>query len=167
MAAYVAGAFGTQVQAAELADAERTFLIAESEGATVGYAQLRRGVPPRCVAGMRTIEIVRLYADAHWIGRGAGSALMSASLDLAIAECRDTVWLAVWEENDRAITFYRRWGFGPVGVATFRLGGDVQHDLVMARPVGVVRRGPLACLSYNLSSHARSRTGSRAAGQAL
>ena len=137
MAAYVAGAFGPEVQAAELADATRTFLIAESEGAPAGYVQLRRGVPPRCVAGTRIIEIVRLYADAHWIGRGVGAALMGASLDLAGAEDRDTAWLDVWEDNDRAIAFYRKWGFDAVGVATFQLGGDVQHDLVMARRLGV------------------------------
>ena len=104
MVAYVAGAFGTQMQAAELADEERTFLIAESEGTTAGYLQLRRGAPPLCVAGTRTMEIVRLYADAPWIGQGVGAALMGASLDLAGAESRDTAWLAVWEDNDRAIT---------------------------------------------------------------
>lgn len=133
MAAYLTGAFGPDVQAAEIGDSARTFLIAEVDGETAGYAQLKRGAAPRCVVASRPIEIVRFYADAHWIGRGVGAALMQAGLRLATDEGRDVVWLDVWEHNDRAIAFYRRWGFAPVGAATFAIGDDVQSDLVMAR----------------------------------
>lgn len=135
MDAYLAEAFGPGVQAGELADPERTFLIAEDEGAVAGYAQLRRGTAPACVPGRLPIEIVRFYSDAPWIGRGVGAALMQASLDLAASECRDTVWLDVWDRNHRAIAFYRKWGFAPVGNATFRIGDDVQSDLIMSRAV--------------------------------
>jgi len=45
------------------------------------------------------------------------------------------LWLDVWERNSRAIAFYRKWGFVKVGTQDFRLGEDVQHDLLMARDV--------------------------------
>ena len=48
----------------------------------------------------------------------------------------DVLWLAVWERNERAIGFYRRFGFETCGALEFRLGHDVQSDLLMARPVG-------------------------------
>jgi ribosomal protein S18 acetylase RimI-like enzyme len=146
MAAYIAGAFGPRVQADELADPARTFLIAEADGETAGYVQLKRGESPECVAASRPIEIVRFYADAHWIGRGVGAALMRASLRLAGDEGRDVVWLDVWEENDRAIAFYRKWGFAPVGTARFRIGDDLQNDLVMSRRVDAVAPGPVVPL---------------------
>ena len=138
MAAYLAGAFGPEVQAAELADPRRTFLIAEIGGAIVGYVQLKRGAHPACVVAVSPLEIVRLYADEPWIGQGVGAALMRESLGLATGEGRDTVWLDVWEENARAIAFYQKWGFEPVGAATFALGDDLQHDVVMARSVPAV-----------------------------
>jgi ribosomal protein S18 acetylase RimI-like enzyme len=47
-------------------------------------------------------------------------------------EC-DLVWLAVWERNPRAIRFYEKHGFHPLGQKEFWLGTDLQHDFVMAR----------------------------------
>jgi ribosomal protein S18 acetylase RimI-like enzyme len=136
MAAYLAAAFGPDVQAAELAEPDTTFLVAEANGAVVGYARLRRGAAPSCIPGTDRIEIVRLYADRPWLGQGVGRALMGASLDIAVEERCETVWLDVWERNRRAIEFYERWGFEPVGSQDFVLGCDVQHDLLMARRVG-------------------------------
>lgn len=37
--------------------------------------------------------------------------------------------------NPRAIALYERRGFADLGDKEFRLGDDVQRDLVMARPV--------------------------------
>ncbi len=78
---------------------------------------------------------MRLYARRDWIGRKAGAALMQACLDEAAAKRNDTIWLDVWEKNARAIVFYERWGFVEVGSQPFRLGEDIQNDLIMARPV--------------------------------
>ena len=46
MAAYLAASFSPEKQAAELADPSSVFLIAEVEGAAVGYARLKEGRPP-------------------------------------------------------------------------------------------------------------------------
>jgi ribosomal protein S18 acetylase RimI-like enzyme len=43
------------------------------------------------------------------------------------------IWLAVWENNPRAMRFYEKNGFRVAGKTLFRLGGDIQHDFVMAR----------------------------------
>jgi ribosomal protein S18 acetylase RimI-like enzyme len=45
----------------------------------------------------------------------------------------ETLWLGVWEHNERAQAFYRKWGFMQVGYKKFTIGSDVQHDFVMAR----------------------------------
>jgi len=135
MAAYLAQAFGPEKQAAELADPATAFLIAEIEEEAVGYARLREGSAPDCIPAGRPIEIVRFYAVASWIGRGVGAALMASCLEHARQRGCGTLWLDVWERNSRAIAFYRRWGFTEVGTQAFVLGADVQHDLLMARPV--------------------------------
>jgi ribosomal protein S18 acetylase RimI-like enzyme len=53
----------------------------------------------------------------------------------------DTIWLDVWEENERARAFYARWGFADVGTQAFRLGRDIQRDLLMQRPVRLAEAG--------------------------
>jgi GNAT superfamily N-acetyltransferase len=133
MSAYLAESFSPERQAAELADPGTTFLIAESEGESVGYARLKLGPAPACILGDRPVEIARFYAVAGWIGRGVGAALMHACLERAGRLGCDVVWLDVWERNLRAITFYRRWGFVEVGTQPFFLGADVQNDLLMQK----------------------------------
>jgi diamine N-acetyltransferase len=136
MTVYLANAFGVDIQTRELADPSSTVLIAQVEGKAAGYSRLRFGPAPECVRGARPAEIARFYADAPWIGRGVGAALMVACLDEAVARDCDVVWLASWDRNARAIAFYSKWGFEVVGEAEFVLGDDVQHDLLMARVAG-------------------------------
>ena len=43
----------------------------------------------------------------------------------------ETLWLGVWERNDRARAFYAKCGFATVGEHIFLFGTDPQTDLVM------------------------------------
>jgi len=136
MAAYLTASFGPEIQAAELADPSSVFLLAEADGIPAGYARLREGPPPPAITGSRSIEIVRFYACTPWIGRGLGAILMEACVQEAVRRGCDTLWLDVWEKNQRARRFYRKWGFTEVGTQPFQLGDDLQSDLLMQRPVG-------------------------------
>ena len=133
MAAYLAESFSPQKQAAELADSKTVFLIAEIEDEAVGFARMKEGPPLPGITGDHPIEIVRFYSVKAWIGRGVGAALMQACLDEASKRGCDSIWLDVWERNPRAMAFYRKWGFVEVGTATFKLGSDLQHDLLFQR----------------------------------
>lgn len=135
MAAYLAESFSPEKQAAELADPRTVFLIAEVDGSAVGYARLREGDPPPPKFGDRAIEIVRLYARKAWWGKGVGPALMQACLQQAEQRGYDTIWLDVWERNPRGIAFYKKWGFVVTGAQGFKLGADLQSDLIMQRRV--------------------------------
>lgn len=135
MVAYLKQAFGPQIQAAELAEPGSLSLVAVVGGEAVGYARLREGPAPDPVQGASPIEIVRFYARPDWIGRGVGAALMRSCLAQARLRGKLTLWLDVWERNPSARAFYVRWGFREVGTQPFRLGSDVQTDVLMERPV--------------------------------
>ena len=131
MALYLAKSFSPALQAAELADPSVVFLVAELGGDAVGYVQLRNGPSPASVRASRPVEIARFYARREWIGRGVGPALMERVRREARARGHNGIWLGVWERNERAIAFYRKWGFVEVGSQPFKLGNDLQTDLVM------------------------------------
>jgi len=133
MDAYCAATYAVERQRREMAAPERVTLLAEMEGRLVGYAQLRDGPAPSCVAGADPIEILRFYVDRRWHGQGIARTLMAETLARARALGRRTVYLAVWERNARAIAFYRKVGFREVGAQPFQLGKDVQTDQVMVR----------------------------------
>jgi GNAT superfamily N-acetyltransferase len=134
MAAYLAETFSPEKQAAQLADPANVFLIAEADGQPAGYAHLRFAPAPAAIAGRAPMEIRRFYACKEWIGRGVGAVLMEECMARARQAGCDAVWLDVWEHNDRAMAFYRKWGFVLVGSQRFKLGNDLQYDLLMARP---------------------------------
>jgi diamine N-acetyltransferase len=135
MAAYLASAFSPEQQAAELADPHAMFLIAETEGVAVGYAMIRSGDVPPEVTGEKPIELVRLYVARESLGSGVGAALMQACIREAKQLGYETLWLGVWEHNDRAQAFYRKWNFHEVGTHVFQLGDDPQTDILMQRPI--------------------------------
>ena len=119
----------------EFDDAGNIFLIACRSGHTapVGYAKLCTTSEDLSINDQNRIEIERIYADKAEIGRGVGAALMRTCLGLAEDLGCQTIWLGVWERNERAILFYERWGFTTVGVRQFALGSELQDDQVMAR----------------------------------
>ncbi|MDB4891495.1 MAG: GCN5-related N-acetyltransferase [Gemmatimonadetes bacterium] len=133
MALYMDSAFGEATQRDELSDPTRTVFFAEQDGVAVGYTMLHDAPVPPSVGDDTALEIARLYSAKRMIGTGVGATLMQRCIDEATARGRQTLWLGVWESNARAIAFYQRWGFVPVGSQTFTLGHDVQSDLVMAR----------------------------------
>ena len=136
MAAYMATAFSPEQQGRELADPSHQYLIAESEGAIVGYVLTKAGddAPP-CVTVRPSAEIARFYVDRPWHGSGVAKLLMDAAV--ADARRRDAlgIWLGVWEHNVRAVRFYAKHGFRDVGAHVFVLGTDVQSDRIMWREI--------------------------------
>ena len=133
MNAYLSSAFDRDRVAAEVADPSSTFFVAEVDGVGAGYAKLYAGEAETCVEGPKPIELVRLYVLQAWLGRRVGAALMEACLEHARREGYETLWLGVWEHNERAKAFYRKWGFREVGSHLFLLGSDAQTDLIMER----------------------------------
>ena len=136
MAAYLAENFGPELQLAELQDRENTFLLAYMQNELVGYAKLRDnsalGLPDDQSPTGR-LEIERLYVRDDWQGTGLGAALMRGILALADQLHCSAVVLGVWEKNDKARAFYQRFGFREIGQHAFRLGQDVQTDLILRK----------------------------------
>ena len=61
-AAYMAAAFGEEIQRAELESRDTTVFFAERDGDVVGYVMLRERTPPASLALEDALEIARLYA---------------------------------------------------------------------------------------------------------
>jgi ribosomal protein S18 acetylase RimI-like enzyme len=135
MAAYLAASFNLEKLRAELTDTLSLFFIAEVDGHAAGYAKVYAGEALDGIEGQKPIELVRLYVSRKWLGRGVGQALMQRCIDEAREMGFQTIWLGVWERNNRALAFYRKWNFHEVGEHTFQLGSDSQRDILMQRAI--------------------------------
>lgn len=131
MAKYLSEHYSAEIQLSEIKDPNTIFLIAEVNGLPVGYAKLKGQSNGNGVSGINPIELQRIYIVQEYIGKGIGGELMKRSIQEARERDFDCLWLGVWEENERAIKFYEKWGFKHVGDHTFILGEDVQKDLTI------------------------------------
>jgi ribosomal protein S18 acetylase RimI-like enzyme len=123
---FTPASFSTQIAA-------DTLLVAVVAGQLAGYARLDRAPAPACVGESGAVELAQLYVEASQQGRGLGAALLAAACDAAGAP----IWLCAWERNQRALRFYARHGFVPVGEIKVYVGDVVFDDLVLVRlPVG-------------------------------
>jgi ribosomal protein S18 acetylase RimI-like enzyme len=138
LALHLAHAYGASQQGAELADPKITTLLVEAEGQLAGYAQLRSGSVPACVIGDSPLELWRFYVARLWHGQGIAQALMARVESEAEQRGGRTLWLGVWERNERAKGFYRKVGFADVGSHEFMVGTDAQTDRILVRPVPVM-----------------------------
>jgi GNAT superfamily N-acetyltransferase len=131
MALHLERAYGVTQQAAELQDPGITTLLVEQDGAAIAYAQIRNDHIPGCVTGPEPVELWRFYVHRDWHGRGVAQALMDRVKSAARERGARTLWLGVWERNDRARAFYAKSGFADVGEHVFLFGTDPQTDRVM------------------------------------
>jgi GNAT superfamily N-acetyltransferase len=131
MAQHLAAKYGEAIQAAEIRDRTATYLLAEVEGDLAGFAFLHFEHGPDGVALERPVELVRFYVAREWHGLGVAQTLMAACVQEARQRAGGTLWLSVWEENSRAISFYRKSGFSLAGSVRFKLGSQLQDDHMM------------------------------------
>jgi ribosomal protein S18 acetylase RimI-like enzyme len=134
LAAFLDQVHSDTAVAAEIADPNRLYRLAEADGALVAYCKLGLGTGwPEHARGRKAIELKQLYTAPGLTGKGIGKAMM----DWAIAEARargaDEIQLSVWSGNEGAQRFYARYGFEKVADITFRVGEQIDDEFLFAR----------------------------------
>jgi len=133
LASYTSRAFSLEQIGAELGDADVTYLLALAGTGPCGYSKLAPSAVPPAINGPNPVELARLYVLPEWIGQGIGTMLIKESLDAALGAGHDSCWLRVWTGNERAIEFYRRWGFREVGSEPYHVGRCSRMVSLMVR----------------------------------
>jgi ribosomal protein S18 acetylase RimI-like enzyme len=133
MAAFLTRTYRESIQRSELADPSRPARILELDGVPSGFLQLRLGHREQGVPGLRPVELQRIYLLRAAQGGGRGQALMTVAEDMARAWGADVFWLGVWENNHKALAFYAKAGFREVGEHVFKIGDQVDRDLILAK----------------------------------
>lgn len=83
--------------------------------------------------GKKSIELSRLYVSKDHHNQKVGATLMQFTIDFALKNQVKKLWLGVWEHNQKAINFYRSWGFVKTDTLQFKLGNDLQVDWLMEK----------------------------------
>jgi diamine N-acetyltransferase len=119
----------------EVGAKENTFLLAYNGNDIAGYVKIRDERIPSGLGNVNALEIARIYAMTNQIGKGVGAVLMQFCIDIARQRNKEWLWLGVWEKNERAIEFYKKWGFEKFDETDFLLGDDMQRDWLMKKRI--------------------------------
>jgi ribosomal protein S18 acetylase RimI-like enzyme len=125
----------------ELSDPEDYFFIAFLKEDAMGYVRLKEDQSDvQMIDSRNGIELKRLYVKKEYHSEGVGAALTEYALDFALSNKYDTIFLSVWEHNERAKNFYKKFGFKNTGFShPFPIGSTLQTDEWMIKDLLVTQ----------------------------
>ncbi len=133
--AYLSKAFSEEQLKTELQNPDSFFYFLKKGEEVHGYLKLNTKKAQSDLVLDNALEIERIYIVESHQGQGLGKTLINFSLEAARDRNLICIWLGVWEKNEKAIAFYKRHGFEVFADHPFKLGGDLQRDLLMKRLV--------------------------------
>lgn len=131
MTKYLNEGFSIEKLTAELSDNNSEFYFAVLDNNVIGYLKLNFGQSQTELQDEKALEIERIYVLKEFHGKKVGQLLYDKAIQIARQKNADYVWLGVWEENPRAINFYKKNGFVEFDKHIFKLGDDEQTDIMM------------------------------------
>ena len=123
--------FSVEKLTAELNDINSVFYFAKLNNIVIGYLKLNFGASQTELKDNKALEIERIYVSKEFHGKNIGQLLYNKAIEIAKNKKVDYVWLGVWEENLRALSFYKKNGFVEFDKHIFKLGDDEQTDIMM------------------------------------
>lgn len=116
----------------ELADPALAVRIAEEDGVPAAFAKVGTlSVPVE--PDIPATELRQLYVLKAWQGCGMAQMLMRWALDRARHSGAREIYLSVYVDNHRARRFYESHGFSYCGTFGFKVGSQIDEELIMRR----------------------------------
>jgi len=128
---YLKESFASEKLIAELENSDAAFYFAEVDDTVIGYLKINFGDAQTEIKDNKAVEIERIYVLQAYHGKKIGQLLYNKAIEIAKEHKAKYVWLGVWEENHRALQFYKKNGFVPFDTHIFKLGNDEQTDIMM------------------------------------
>jgi ribosomal protein S18 acetylase RimI-like enzyme len=128
---YLEESFSNEKLSSELNNPYSSFYFAEIEDNVVGYLKINLGASQTELKDNEALEIERIYVLQAYHGKKIGQLLFNKAIEIAKEHKAQYVWLGVWEENHRALQFYKKNGFVQFDTHIFKLGNDEQTDIMM------------------------------------
>ncbi|MBI9050908.1 MAG: GNAT family N-acetyltransferase [Anaerolineaceae bacterium] len=133
MDAYLQEAFDLEKVRAELANPHSWFYFLFTDDMLAGYIKINQTPAQTDINDEQSLELERIYVKRAFKRRGFGKLLIEHAEKIAKSMGKQYVWLGVWEKNSAAIVFYKEMGYEVFDRHTFRMGEELQSDLVMKK----------------------------------
>ncbi|OYU79228.1 MAG: hypothetical protein CFE23_14975 [Flavobacterium sp. BFFFF1] len=109
-------------------------IVASYKGNLVGVAEIE--FDKKCPVGdLVAPELNKLYILEWFCGKGIGENLLQEVEKVVKAKGISEMWLWVLETNDRAISFYKKHHYKPIGRAAFQMEVNKYENIVMVKSI--------------------------------
>ncbi|GGH01265.1 spermidine/spermine N(1)-acetyltransferase [Polaribacter pacificus] len=118
---YISKSFNETVFAKELANPSYEYYLIYYNNQLAGYSKIVLNTPNENISDQNVTKLERIYLLEEFYGLQLGKELFNFNLAFSKKNNQAGIWLAVWVENHRALTFYKKVGFQKVGSFNFKV----------------------------------------------
>ncbi|MEN5053917.1 GNAT family N-acetyltransferase [Sphingobacterium kitahiroshimense] len=137
MQQYLEDGFSVKKLREELGNRDSEFYFAVHDEYVIGYLKLNYGRSQTELKNEASLEIERIYVLQKYQGKKKSQILYEKAIQIAHDKQVKYVWLGVWEQNLRAINFYKKNDFIEFDKHIFKLGNDAQTDIMMKKNITI------------------------------
>lgn len=133
MEAYASQNFTLTKLEQEISTPGSVYYFALNTGTPIGYIKLNHAAAQSDLQEDTSFEVERIYVDAAYQNQRIGRKLIDFAQQIAKDAGMESLWLSVWEHNEKAARFYERNGFEQFSTHHFMLGDDLQIDRMLRK----------------------------------
>lgn len=117
----------------QLNNPHSSFYLLQINNQIAGYLKLNIETAQTEDDDPTAMEIERIYLLQAFQGQNLGQILLNKAIELAKEQQKSYIWLGVWENNSKALAFYKKNDFYKTGEHSFLLGDDNQTDYILRK----------------------------------
>ncbi len=110
MNVYMEKAFNLRQLEKELSNTSSRFFFVYMDHVVAGYLKVNTHDAQTEPMGDGSLVIERIYIKSEFQKQGLGKYLLNQAIEIAVEWNKFKIWLGVWEKNENAIAFNKKWG---------------------------------------------------------
>lgn len=118
---YIAKTFNENNCYKELENPSNFYFLLYVDDKIAGFTKIVLDAEIACITSKNNTLLSKLYLLEEFYGLNLGQKLFNFNVNLSKQHQQKGIWLAVWVENKRALSFYKKMGFLKVGHYNFKI----------------------------------------------
>jgi len=118
---YLQQNYTSEAMSKELSDSNNIYYIIYQNNQPAGFSKIVLATGNPAIAINPLTKLERIYIGKEFYGSGTGLTLLDFNIALSKENKQQGMWLFVWKENIRAISFYQKAGFIIAGSHDFKI----------------------------------------------
>ncbi|WP_195806632.1 GNAT family N-acetyltransferase [Winogradskyella helgolandensis] len=118
---FISKTYNKEAISKEFEDVKTQYHMIYFNDKVAGFSKIELSTSNKDITELDITKLDRIYLLKEYYGQNLGSELFDFNIHLSKKQNQKGIWLAVWVDNQRAISFYTKIGFQIVGKYNFKI----------------------------------------------